>query len=115
MVPAAAREAGIDWQVIMTASAWRHLVPEARKWTKRIRWDVLGRPPFSERTELLALNLKLLNGAATPVASNKPELIEGAHADTAVPHRRGQDRPDGTWDAIQGAFSGGRMDGLPES
>ncbi|SOE31774.1 hypothetical protein [Streptomyces sp. OK228] len=112
--------AGIDWKVIMTASAWRHLsvylVPEVRKWAKRIRWDVLGRPPFSERTELLALNLKLVNGAATPVASNKPELIEGAHADSLLYLiDEAKIVPDGTWDAIEGAFSGGRMDGLPEA
>ncbi|MER7835356.1 hypothetical protein ABTY98_05445 [Streptomyces sp. NPDC096040] len=110
--------AGIDWKVIMTASAWRHLsvflVPEVRKWAKRIRWDVLGRPPFSERTELLALNLKLVNGAATPVASNKPELIEGAHADSLLYLiDEAKIVPDGTWDAIEGAFSGGRTDGPP--
>ncbi|MCY0957725.1 hypothetical protein [Streptomyces sp. H27-H5] len=110
--------AGIDWKVIMTASAWRHLsvflVPEVRKWAKRIRWDVLGRPPFSERTELLALNLKLTNGAATPVASHKPELIEGAHADSLLYLiDEAKIVPDGTWDAIEGAFSGGRTDGPP--
>ena len=116
--------AGIDWKVIMTASAWRHLsvylVPELRKWAKRIRWDVLGRPPFSEHTELLALNLKLQNGAATPVASNKPELIEGAHADSLLYLiDEAKIVPDGTWDAIEGAFSGGRSDApqgaLPEA
>ncbi|MFM9594099.1 hypothetical protein ACKI16_23890 [Streptomyces scabiei] len=110
--------AGIDWKVIMTASAWRHLavylVPELRKWAKRIRWDQVGREPFSERTELLALNLKLENGAATPVASHKPELIEGAHADSLLYLiDEAKIVPDGTWDAIEGAFSGGRTDGPP--
>ncbi|WSN04305.1 hypothetical protein OIE91_11275 [Streptomyces albidoflavus] len=110
--------AGIDWKVIMTASAWRHLsvylVPELRKWAKRIRWDQVGRPPFSERTELLALNLKLESGAATPVASNKPELIEGAHADSLLYLvDEAKIVPDGTWDAIEGAFSGGRTEGPP--
>ncbi|MGV2914568.1 hypothetical protein [Streptomyces alfalfae] len=110
--------AGIDWKVIMTASAWRHLavylVPELRKWAKRIRWEAVGREPFSERTELLALNLKLENGAATPVASHKPELIEGAHADSLLYLiDEAKIVPDGTWDAIEGAFSGGRTDGPP--
>ncbi|MFB7496075.1 hypothetical protein ACFC09_15510 [Streptomyces sp. NPDC056161] len=110
--------AGIDWKVIMTASAWRHLqsflVPEVHKWAKRIRWDVLGRPPYSERAELLALNLKLEHGAATPVASHKPELIEGAHADSLLYLiDEAKIVPDGTWDAIEGAFSGGRTDGPP--
>lgn len=116
--------AGVDWKVIMTASAWRHLAiyltPELKKWAKRIRWEAVGRPPFSERTELLALNLKLENGAATPVASHKPELIEGAHADSLLYLiDEAKVVPDGTWDAIEGAFSGGRSDApqgeLPEA
>jgi hypothetical protein len=111
--------AGVDWKVIMTASAWRHLsvylVPELRKWAKRIRWDRVGREPFNERTELLALNLKLNNGAATPVASNKPELIEGAHADSLLYLiDEAKIVPDGTWDAIEGAFSGGKTGELGE-
>ncbi|MEU5834489.1 hypothetical protein ABZ820_12565 [Streptomyces diacarni] len=118
---ASTREAaGIDWKVITTASAWRHLAvylwPEIHKWARRIRWDALGRRPFSEFTELLALNLKLNHGAASAVASNKPELIEGAHADSLF-YLIDESKvvPDGTWDAIEGAFSGGRDDGLPEA
>ncbi|MFG2404261.1 hypothetical protein ACGFR8_07955 [Streptomyces brevispora] len=112
--------AGIDWKVITTASAWRHLAvflfPEIHKWARRIRWDVLGRDPFSERTELLTLNLKLHHGAASAVASNKAELIEGAHADSLLYLiDEAKIVPDATWDAIEGAFSGGRMDGLPEA
>ncbi|MFJ4469563.1 hypothetical protein ACIP2X_19010 [Streptomyces sp. NPDC089424] len=112
--------AGYDWKVLTTASAWRHLTvylwPEIHKWARRIRWDVLGREPFSELTELLGLNLKLVHGAASPVASNKAELIEGAHADSLFYLiDEAKVVPDGTWDAIEGAFSGGRMDGLPEA
>lgn len=112
--------AGIDWKVLTTASAWRHLNkylwPEIHKWARRIRWDVLGRDPFSERTELLTLILKLATGAASPVASNRAELIEGAHADSLLYLvDEAKVVPDATWDAIEGAFSGGRMDGLPES
>lgn len=112
--------AGIDWKVLTTASAWRHLSvylwPEIHKWARRIRWDVLGRPEFNLRTELLGLNLKLGFGAATAVASNKAALIEGAHADSLL-YLLDEAKiiPSDTWDAIEGAFSGGRMDGLPES
>ncbi|MFE2720698.1 hypothetical protein ACFXKI_55110 [Streptomyces mirabilis] len=115
---ATTREAvGYDWKALTTASAWRHLTvylwPETHKWARRIRWDVLGREPFSE---LLRLNLKLVHGAASPVASNKPELIEGAHADSLFYLiEEAKVVPDDTWDAIEGAFSGGRMDGLPEA
>lgn len=112
--------AGIDWKVLTTASAWRHLAvylwPEIHKWARRIRWDVLGFPPFNERTELLAYNLKLQLGAASAVASNKAELIEGAHADSLLYLiDEAKIVPDATWDAIEGAFSGGRTEGLPES
>lgn len=112
---ASTREAaGVDWKVITTASAWRHLEkflwPEIHKWARRIRWDVLGREPYSEFSELLALNLKLTDGAASAVASNKPELVEGAHADSLLYLiDEAKIVPDGTWDAIEGAFSGGRV------
>ncbi|MFD8820759.1 hypothetical protein ACFV1C_00070 [Streptomyces sp. NPDC059605] len=112
--------AGVDWKVLTTASAWRHLSvylwPEIHKWARRIRWDVLGRAPFNDLTELLTQNLKLEHGAASPVASNKAELIEGAHADSLLYLiDEAKIVPDDTWDAIEGAFSGGRMDGFPEA
>lgn len=118
---AATREAaGVDWKVITTASAWRalqvYLWPEIHKWSRRIRWDVMGRAPYSELHELLTLNLKLVHGAATPVASTKAELIEGAHADSLFYLiDEAKIVPDAIWDAIEGAFSGGRHEGLPEA
>lgn len=112
--------AGVDWKVITTASAWRHLSvylwPEIHKWARRIKWDVLGRPAFNVH-ELLSMHLKLMHGAASPVASNKAELIEGAHADSLLYLiDEGKIVPNDTWDAIEGAFSGGRSDGTgPEA
>ncbi|MEU5417082.1 hypothetical protein [Streptomyces clavifer] len=112
--------AGIDWKVLTTASAWRHLsvylFPEIHKWARRIKWDMLGRPPFRENAELLVHNIKLRYGAASAVASTKPELIEGAHADSLLYLiDEAKIVPDGTWDAIKGAFSGGKTSGLPEA
>lgn len=112
--------AGIDWKVLTTASAWRHLSvylwPEIHKWARRIQWDKLGRVEFSARTELLQLTLKLAMGAATAVASDRAELIEGAHADSLL-YLLDEAKiiPNDTWDAIEGAFSGGRTEGLPEA
>lgn len=102
--------AGIDWKVITTASVWRqlsvYLWPEIHKWAARIRWDVVGRPPFNPRTELLDLHLKLKHGAATAVASNKHEQIEGAHADHILYILdEAKIIPPPTWDAIEGALS----------
>jgi hypothetical protein len=112
--------AGYDWKVITTASAWRHLSvylwPEIHKWSRLIKWDVLGRKPFSDRNELIALNLKLGYGAASAVASNRAELVEGAHADSLLYLiDEAKIVPNATWDAIEGAFSGGRSEGLPEA
>jgi hypothetical protein len=112
--------AGIDWKVLTTASAWRHLTkylwPEIHKFANQMNWDELGRPEYSDRSELLDLTLKLRHGAASAVASSKPEYIEGAHADSLLYLiDEAKIVPDEAWDAIEGALSGGRPDGLPEA
>lgn len=112
--------AGIDWKVLTTASAWRHLTkylwPEIHKWVRGLNWEDLQREPFNERTELITLTIKLRYGAASAVASSRPEFIEGAHADSLLyVIDEAKIVPDESWDAIEGAFSGGRSDGLPEA
>ena len=107
--------AGLDWKIITTASAWRHLEvylwPEIHKWAGRIDFAALGRLPYNQRTELLDLRLKLTYGAATAVASNQPERIEGAHADELL-YLLDEAKivPPETWDSIEGAFSGAGSD-----
>lgn len=106
--------AGIDWKVITTASVWRqldvYLWPEIHKWAARIRWDVLGMRPFGH-SELLNLRLKLKLGAATAVASNTPERIEGAHADHILYILdEAKIIPPETWDSIEGALSNAGTD-----
>lgn len=107
--------AGADWKIITTASAWRHLEvylwPEIHKWAGRIDFTTLGRAPYNQRTELLDLRLKLNHGAATAVASNQPERIEGAHADELL-YLLDEAKiiPPETWDSIEGAFSGAGSD-----
>lgn len=102
--------AGKDWKIITTASAWRHLEvylwPEIHKWAGRIDFTTLGRSAFNPRTELLDLRLKLPHGAATAVASNQPERIEGAHAEELL-YLLDEAKiiPPATWDSIEGAFS----------
>lgn len=113
-------QAQLDWKVLTTASAWRHLTvylwPEIKKWSRRLRWDQLGRTPFNERSELLDLHLKQRFGAASAVASSEPEKIEGAHADSLLYLiDEAKIVPDPTWNAIEGALSGGRMEGYPEA
>jgi hypothetical protein len=107
--------AGKDWKIITTASAWRHLEvylwPEIHKWADRIDFETLGRAAYNPRSELLDLRLKLNHGAATAVASNQPERIEGAHADELL-YLLDEAKiiPPATWDSIEGAFSGAGSD-----
>lgn len=101
-----------DWKVVTTAGAWRQLTkylwPEIHKWARRLRWDKLGRAPFNRQTELLSLSLKLDYGEAFAVATDNPELIEGAHADRIfVVADEAKAIPAATFDAIEGALSGG--------
>ncbi|MCJ7822629.1 MAG: hypothetical protein MUQ26_06070, partial [Armatimonadetes bacterium] len=101
-----------DWKIVTTASAWRqldhYLWPELRKWARRLDWSKLGRGPFDERTELLALSLPLARGEAFAAASDKPDLIEGAHADRLLyVFDEAKAIPPATWDAAEGALASG--------
>jgi hypothetical protein len=73
-----------DWKIPTTASSWRQLTkflwPELHKWAGRVRWDVVGRPAFDSRSELISLSLRLSTGEAFAAASSRPEFLEGAHA-----------------------------------
>jgi len=103
--------AGRDWKCVTTAGAWRQLErftwPEIHKWARLIRWDELGREPLNTQSQLLTLNIKLRLGSAFAVASDNPELIEGAHADSIlyVFDESKAIAPE-TFDAAEGAFSG---------
>ena len=103
---------GEDWKVLTTASAWRqlevYLWPEIHKWARLLRWDVIGREPYRSSEELLHLNLKLTTGQASAVASDRPELMEGAHADHMFYlFDESKAIPAATFDAAEGAFSTG--------
>ncbi|MGH9045870.1 MAG: hypothetical protein ACRDVW_00985, partial [Acidimicrobiales bacterium] len=103
--------AQVDWKCLMTAGGWRQLerflLPEIHLWAKRIRWDVVGRPPFDPRTELHTLELKLSHGQAFAAASDDPQLLEGAHADSILiilDESKSIAAP--VFDAVEGAMSG---------
>jgi len=103
---------GRDWKIPTTASAWRQLVkflwPEIRKWSRRLRWDVIGRGPFSERNELLTQSLKLKTGEAFALASDNAAMLEGAHATNILYlFDEAKTIPPDTWDAAEGAMSVG--------
>ncbi len=102
---------GEDWKCPTTASAWRQLEkflwPEVHKWARRLNWSKIGRSPFDPRTELHGLSLRLATGEAFALASDKAELIEGAHADHLLYILdEAKAIPDAIWDAVEGAFAG---------
>lgn len=110
---------GRDWKCVTTASAWRQLAkftwPEVHKWARRLRWDRVGRAPFSAN-ELLTLNLKLSTGEAFAVASDNPAYIEGAHADHLLyVFDESKAIPGGMFDAAEGAFSNAGGDTAAEA
>lgn len=112
--------AGRDWKAITTAGAWRqlekYLWPEVKKWARLLRWDVIGREPWDERSELLSLNIKLRTGSAFPAASDNAELIEGAHADSILyVFDESKAINADTFDAAEGAFSSAGPDSDTEA
>lgn len=100
--------AGVDWKVVTTAGSWSQLRnflwPEVHKWYPRVRDPALR---WREGSELLQMSVKLRSGQAFAVASNRPELIEGAHADQLLyVYDEAKSILPATFDASEGAFSG---------
>ncbi len=100
---------GLDWKVVATAGGWRQLIkflwPEIHKWARAIDFEKLGRPRYTN-LELQGMSLKLTTGEAFGVASDNPDLIEGAHAEnllTIIDEAKAV--PAKSWDAIEGYFS----------
>lgn len=99
----------IDWKCITTAGGWRqlqhYLWPEIGIWIRRLRWDRLGREPYT-RQEHLKMGLNLEYGSMFPVASDDPAMIEGAHGQEIMYcFDEGKAIADATFDAAEGAFS----------
>lgn len=101
------------WKAVTTAGVWRqlerYLWPEIRRWTRTMDWKQAGIPQWRDGTEALTLAIQLRHGEAFAVASDRAELIEGAHADEILyVLDEAKSIPDGTWDAVEGAFSVGQ-------
>lgn len=102
--------AGIGWKVPTLASYGRQLThflwPEIHLWAGRLRWDLLGRPPFTDR-ELMMLRLRLAYGEAFAVSVSDPAAAEGAHATHLLYlYDEAKAIVDAAWDATEGAFAG---------
>ncbi len=100
-----------DWKAITTAGVWRQLVhflwPEIHKWGRLIKWWKIGREPLKDRIELLDTSIKLTTGEAFAVASDRPDLVEGAHAEKLLYlFDEAKAVPVPIWDSVEGSFSG---------
>ena len=101
-----------DTKIPTTASAWRQLEkflwPEIRKWYRAAGWDrwaeLGGMVP-----EMRVLSMKTDQGCeAFALASDRAELIEGAHGDNLLyVFDESKTIPPDTWDAAEGAFASG--------
>lgn len=105
-----------DFKAALTASNWRqlskYLFPEIHKWTWRLDWKKIGRPPLKKKIELLELNLKLTTGEAFCLASKQPAALEGVHANSVL-YILDESKAiqDAIWDSVEGAFSTGNKEG----
>ncbi len=102
--------AGTDWKVVTTAGSWSQLRdflwPEVHKWSRLVRGL-----DWRDGKELLQMSIKLSTGQGFGVASNRPELIEGAHADQLLYiYDEAKSIGPTTFDASEGAFAGAAGD-----
>lgn len=100
-----------DWKILTTASVSRQLTeflwPEVRKWARRVKWDKVGRPAFTQY-ELMAETLKLKTGKASSITSSEETGTEGGHADHLLYiFDEAKAIEPSRWDAAEGALMGG--------
>lgn len=107
---ATTRDGYTDWKIPTTAGGYRqleeYLWPEIHKWARRLRWDRIGRAPWSHSTQLMKLSLDVTTGRAFAAASNRSDLIEGAHASQVLyVFDESKSILEPTWDSVEGVFA----------
>ena len=108
-----------DWKILTTAGAWSQLTnylwPEIHKWARLISWWKTGREALKDRTELLDTDIKLKTGKAFAIASDRSDLMEGAHAaHVFCLFDEAKIIPVKSWDSMEGVFSGQGSDTVME-
>lgn len=103
--------AEVDWKILTTSGGERQLKeflwPEIRLWARRIDWEKLGRNPFMDGEEMLAMTLALRHGRASSAVSDNPRLLEGMHAEAVLvilDEAKSIEVP--VWDSLEGSMSG---------
>jgi len=115
----AANYTGRRWKIGTTAGSNRQLTeflwPEIEKWSRRLRWDMIGRPPFT-KDELITKRLKLEHGHAFGASVKDKNMIEGLHEDEVLfVFEEAKAIADDIFDATEGAFSTGNCYVLADS
>lgn len=108
--------AEVDHKTVETAGGERqlrqYLFPEIHKWARRLRFDRMFRDPFSAKTELMQLSIRLNYGGAFAASCDNFQLIEGAHSDNMLyVFDEAKSIPAAVFDAAEGAFSGAGEEG----
>lgn len=71
-----------DWKIGTTASRHfqlnQYLWPEIRKWATKIKWNTVGRPPYT-KYELFKTKIELTTGQAFSTSPGRAEEMEGMH------------------------------------
>lgn len=108
---ACTREAqGKDWKIVTTSGSWyqlrNYLWPEVHKWVRKIDWAEVGVVQWRDGEQLLKTEIQLVNGAATATSPDKPDMIEGAHAESVmVLFDESKIISTEVFDAVEGIFS----------
>ncbi len=99
-----------DWKVATMASNWRQVEdffwPEVHWSAFKLKWDKIGREPFSESAELFKLSLQLKTGRAMGMSSDKSSALEGLHSSAlGVVLDEAKSINQSTYDSMEGSFS----------
>lgn len=102
--------AGKDWKIVTTAASWHqlrnYLWPEVHRWARKLDWEQVGLTKWRDGEEMLKTEIQLHNGAATATSPDKPDLIEGAHAESVlVLFDESKVINTDVFDAVEGIFS----------
>lgn len=101
-----------DTKIPTTASSWKQLEkflwPEIHKWYRRVNWRQ-WRNAGGIVPEIFALKMKVGDQCeAFAIASDRPELIEGAHGTNLLyVFDESKAIPTALWDSAEGAFATG--------
>ncbi|NIP92853.1 MAG: hypothetical protein GWO24_05055 [Akkermansiaceae bacterium] len=77
--------AGVEWRSMAAAGSLDQLLTNTgeavKRWVREVHWDRMGLQPWRLEREITQRHIRLARGFHYYVNSNRPDLVEGAHAD----------------------------------